>query len=318
MTNPKLLKSLVERYYTNEATPEELEVFVHLQKKGMLDEALNSYLENVIQQETAVPDYQQPQSVFYRSRIFQNIAASAAIILLSGFILFWAMGRVTAISYITVQTDKWQEKNVELSDGSIVRLNRNSELSYPEKWSGSRREVRLLSGEAYFQISKNPKYREFIVHAPDELDINVLGTEFNVTTKNGNTKVFLESGAVKIKRHKKGMLIKPGELADYNQSTGEVSIQDANAEECLAWKNNMFFFDDAPLYEVGAALEAYYHKEVIIEDASLADIRFTGKVSRSNIDLVLKIISRTLNIDIMHGNDQITMGNQDKMYRSAE
>ncbi|TDE10203.1 FecR family protein [Dyadobacter psychrotolerans] len=316
MTDPKLLSRLVERYYTNQATTEELEVFIDLQKKGVLDEALNDYLEGVIKEEAIQPEasfQHQPK----RGQLMM-IAASVSLLLLTGFLAMWALKGINEVNYVQVQTDQFKEKQIRLSDGSLVVLNRNSAFAYPEKWSGESRDVKLLSGEAYFEIKQNKKYQSFIVHTPDDFKIDVLGTEFNISSKNGQTKVYLESGKVKVERHGQKSVLKPGELAEYDKETGQITVQQANGELWLAWKNDMFFFDDATLSDIGKTLEDYYHKNVIIENESLASLRFTGKISRNNIDMVLKILSRTLNIDIMHHKDQIIMENSEKVYRHAD
>ena len=316
MTDPQLLSRLVERYYTNQATADELEVFIDLHQKGVLNEALDLYLENVIKQEAIQPEASYADKA--RTGKLYMVAAAVSLLLVCGFLAFWAKRESGEVRYVQVQTDQFKEKHIRLSDGSLVRLNRNSAFEYPARWSGQSRNVKLLAGEAYFEIKKNKKYQSFIVHAPDDFNINVLGTEFNISSRNGDTKVFLERGAVKIKRHDRESVLKPGQLAEYNHQTGQITVQQANGEIWLAWKNDMFFFDDATLSDVGKTLEDYYHKEVVIENESLAGLRFTGKISRNNINMVLHILSRTLNIDIVHDKDQIIMENMNKVYHHAD
>ena len=64
-----------------------------------------------------------------------------------------------------------------LPDGSTVWLNAGSRLTYDSLYGTTLREV-TLSGEAYFDVVKNPK-KPFIIHT-GKINIRVLGTVFNV------------------------------------------------------------------------------------------------------------------------------------------
>ena len=66
---------------------------------------------------------------------------------------------------------------ITLSDGSSVLLQPNSKLSYPKIFTGNERKV-YLSGEGFFEISKNPK-KPFFVYA-NEIVTKVVGTSFRV------------------------------------------------------------------------------------------------------------------------------------------
>ena len=316
MTDPKLLSKLVERYYANTATPEELAVFIHLQKTGMLDETLAEFLDKQILEE--IEDYAEPRQPlpWWNGKV--KWAASISILILSGYFLFYFTDFLSQDKYIKVCTSKYQEKNIRLADGSEVTLNRNSEFAYPAEWGAFSREVKLISGEAYFEIKKNKQHQSFVVHMPNGVDVSVLGTQFNITNRNGESRIYLETGSVKIKRNGNESMLKPGQLAQCSIDNQSISISSANGDVWLAWKNDMFFFDDTPLAEVGKALEDFYHKKVIIENDDIAALRFTGKVSRSDMATVLKILSSTLNIDIVQHNDQIIIEDSEEVFRQTD
>ncbi len=79
---------------------------------------------------------------------------------------------------ITQVTERGQKTTLVLPDGTKVRLNAKSTLTYPEEFEGNRREV-TLSGEGFFEVAKNPD-KPFVVHTPD-FATQVLGTAFNVS-----------------------------------------------------------------------------------------------------------------------------------------
>ncbi|MBR1463232.1 MAG: FecR domain-containing protein [Prevotella sp.] len=86
--------------------------------------------------------------------------------------------QLLAAKRITTRHDK--EFWLTLDDGTLVHLNYNTRLIYPEKFGRGDRNV-ILDGEAYFMVAKD-KSRPFIVHTPNG-DVKVYGTEFNVNTR---------------------------------------------------------------------------------------------------------------------------------------
>ena len=79
-----------------------------------------------------------------------------------------------------VTTEQTKEYWLTLADGSVVHLNNDTYLIYPEKPESKTREV-ILDGEAYFMVAKDAE-RQFIVHTKQG-DVKVYGTEFNVSTR---------------------------------------------------------------------------------------------------------------------------------------
>ena len=92
-----------------------------------------------------------------------------------------------------------QTYKLALADGTNVMLNAESELTFPSEFDTDRREV-FLKGEAFFQVTHNEK-APFIVHT-DQLDVQVLGTTFNVSGYNNENmlKVTLVEGSIQIGR----------------------------------------------------------------------------------------------------------------------
>ena len=111
-----------------------------------------------------------------------------------------------------------ETRTVHLPDGTSVTLNHYSSLSYPERFKSDNREVEL-SGEAYFEVSKDPKH-PFIVQT-ETIDVQVLGTHFNVDAyqNNPDVKTTLLTGSVAVSNKSKSvrMILKPNEIAIYNK-----------------------------------------------------------------------------------------------------
>ncbi|SDM22638.1 FecR family protein [Siphonobacter aquaeclarae] len=284
--NEKELKTrLVDRYMRSAASMQELEVFVHLYQKGELDEIMHAYLDEQIRE---LPDQELPRRRWSR---WAATAAAAVAVVAGGW---WYLSAPEPAVSVLVETQPRETKEIRLPDGSVVWLNGNSRLRYPEALSGESREVTLEQGEAWFSVFHDS--RHFHVLTPDRLKIDVLGTEFNVRLRPGETSVFLEKGKVAVSAGTGRREMAPGDLMAYDSKRGHMSVSRDGAAEWAAWKRDLFVFDDAALSDVGKALEDYYGIRVRIED-NLARKRFTGKVSRKNLDVVLQVIARTLQIN---------------------
>lgn len=151
-----------------------------------------------------------------RLYLTRTFAAAAAVVLLC--LSVW-----TAYLYMqpaTIQTVSTlaETRTVHLPDGTSVTLNHYSSLSYPERFKSDNREVEL-SGEAYFEVSKDPKH-PFIVQT-ETIDVQVLGTHFNVGAypDNPDVKTTLLTGSVAVsnKNNSVRMVLKPNEAAIYNK-----------------------------------------------------------------------------------------------------
>lgn len=316
MTDPKLLRRLVERYYSNSATREELTVFVHLQKAGVLDEVLDEFLHEQILEEA--DGFNRSKSGFRAFSTKMKWAASVSILIVCIYLTFHFTEYFSAAKYVHVHTNQYEEKNLKLADGSLITLNRNSEFAYPVEWKGSSREVKLISGEAYFQIVKNKQHPSFIVHLPEGVDVKVLGTRFNIKKLAAEAGIYLESGAVRVTGGGYESDLKPGQLARCSNGGQKIDISEVNGEAWLAWKNDMFFFDDTRLSDVGKVLEDYYHQKVIIERSEVAALRFTGKIPRNDLTMLLRILAGTLDIEIVHHNNRITMEDKEGIFPKAD
>ena len=186
--NKVLRQKLVERYIQSKASLPELETFIELYKQGELEQVLDEYLEQQIEAS---------ESVTFRpkhTRVKTLWAACLTLAVVSGGV-FYARPYFRSpvpTHYTQVRTQNQGIRKVSLSDGSVIWLNRNSSLQYADPWQGDTREVQMQTGEAYFQVAKNKKHPRFIVRTPDQLTVEVKGTQFNIRTQKGSTRIFLE------------------------------------------------------------------------------------------------------------------------------
>ncbi len=172
-------------------------------------------------------------------------------------------------SKVYVASEKMLE--LKLADGSLVKLNKGSELKVTgmEHEAAGSREV-WLKGEAFFDVSHLPNHRGFVVHS-GEVDVAVLGTRFNVRSFSNSTSVALESGKVELSINKvnsQKLLMQPGDLVEYSNSSGNLVKREVNVQNYTAWQSGKVIFENATLLEIQKVLEERFGLKVQVEQGS--------------------------------------------------
>ena len=181
---------------------------------------------------------------------------------------FWSYQRLYPVELIQ-QTAFGKINKLTLSDGSTVTLNGNSRLRYAALWAtGQTREV-WLDGEGFFQVTHQRNHERFVVHLPNKLNIEVLGTQFNVMARENRAKVVLNNGKIRLdvgEQTKEKLVMRPGDLfyADVKAKVYYRKRVDAAAQS--AWQTGKLAFDGTSLLEVAQMLEDTYGVTVVITD----------------------------------------------------
>ena len=182
-----------------------------------------------------------------------------------------------------------REKVILLSDGSQIYLNAGSELSYTKDYDSESRKV-SLNGEAYFDIKKgiNP----FII-STEYAEITVLGTKFNVRSRDDGFEVGVNEGAVKVQNDLQSMEISQGEQIDVNPKYSKTFSTSKTADLYPGWKNNKLICDNSSLLKICDELERIYNVKINFQNESQKDIPISGiiNLNPSNLESVLSSIS---------------------------
>jgi ferric-dicitrate binding protein FerR (iron transport regulator) len=197
-----------------------------------------------------------------------------------------------------------------LPDGSIIELNQNTTIKYPEKFNNRTREVSIF-GEAFFEIKPNSE-KPFIVHSAG-LNIKVLGTKFNVKAYPGQetVKVFVSSGTVLVYPNnvgygeELGQILSEGEQASYNKQTGLITKGEDDDLNSTSWKTGVLTFKETPLSDVFNALEERYNKKFIVGNKELLDKRLTARFEDLSFEDALEALALIFEIKYENGQDQV-------------
>jgi ferric-dicitrate binding protein FerR (iron transport regulator) len=226
---------------------------------------------------------------------YAGIAASVAAILCLSFYLYQ-----NYFLYDSYATSFGMTRNILLEDGSEITLNANSTLKVPKDLAANDLREVWLEGEAFFSIAKKPDHVRFSVHT-DNLNVEVLGTQFNVNSRRGNTEVVLSEGSVKLSSSSNiasTFYMKPGDYVSLLESDTTFRRKVVRPEKYTAWQSNKLIFEDTPLFEVAEKLEDYYGVEIEIHGRDIAGRQLTGTLPNNDLGIVLKSLSASHNLTI--------------------
>ncbi|MGN5954535.1 FecR family protein [Sphingobacterium lactis] len=176
--------------------------------------------------------------------------------------------------YITVQTPKAGVTTVKLADGTVVELNADSYIKYPIEFAEDAREV-TVEGELLFKVASNKSWPFKVKSNKQQLE--VLGTTFNLQTRDGIDKTTLIEGSVKITVAEKEYLLKPG---DESIVSDKVNIKNVNTTEKTAWSEKRFVFHNSSFIEILKEIENWYDVEFVMEEQLDLNVQMVGEVSR--------------------------------------
>lgn len=168
-------------------------------------------------------------------------------------------------------------RNIPLSDGSVVHLNSNSALTV--HIDGNQRQLTLLQGEAWFEVSPDST-RPFQVHA-EHGTVTALGTAFNIRLRNKLAEVSVTQHSVAVdvgqdSGQRLHAVVSEGQQLVYDQQAGLGRIKAIDSQTVTAWQRGRLVFENQPLGEVIAELNRYHRGYLLISDDSIAQRRVNG------------------------------------------
>lgn len=188
-------------------------------------------------------------------------------------------GMEDSLVFNTLIVPKGGEYSLELPDGTVVWVNSESSLRFPEKFTSNRREV-FLEGEAYFEVKKDAN-RPFYVHT-EAGKVRVLGTAFNVCAYSNDRfwQTTLVEGSVMINQEEKEVLLKPNEQYQIDVRTGKAGLREVLPELYTSWRDGKFYFKAYTFEELVEKLERWYDFKMFYMNEEIKTRRFSGVVNK--------------------------------------
>ncbi|MBC3788811.1 FecR family protein [Spirosoma utsteinense] len=207
--------------------------------------------------------------------------------------------------WIETLNEASQSMQIQLADGSLVKLLQGGRLRYRKELVGPQREV-YLTGEAFFQVRKNPT-RPFIVYA-NGLVTKVLGTSFRINApvnastvtvdvKTGRVSVYANQPSRVQDPESKGMVLTPNQKAVFHRDAATLDkiLVDSPSLLISRKESQQFVFEDTPVAQIFSAIERAYGVDVIFDEEVMQHCSLTLSLDDEDLFQKLDVICKVLN-----------------------
>jgi ferric-dicitrate binding protein FerR (iron transport regulator) len=330
-----MTEDVLQRYFVNQVTPDEARIVLD----WFGTEAGRNYLTNRLDNQLGQADWHAPPNTLLpdagrmfsaiRERLPANTPAIPmpvirqtnwwaqpmrwAAVFVGALLL--ATGAFFGYRYLNPedliqQTAFGKTSTLTLPDGSTVTLNGNSRLRYAPRWSSQQTREVWLEGEGFFSVTHQRNHERFVVHLPNKLNIEVLGTQFNVMARESRAKVVLNNGKIRLdvgNQAKEKLIMLPGDLVYADLKTKEYYRKRVDAAAQSAWKTGRLKFDGTSLAEVADMLEDTYGVTIVIADAELRKQTISGTIPNQSMQTILDGLSTLFDLRITQQANRITI-----------
>ena len=291
-------KEILQRYVEGNVSPEEIITVVdwldadesHV-REFMALHKLNDI--SLLNQPDSKVDVQQKKKTITFRQIGYELAKIAAVL-----ILFWGGTKLyettsvkeNVIAYQTLYVPAGQRAELILPDSTHVWLNARSKLVYPISFGKDIRQVEL-NGEAYFDVIHNEK-QPFVVKTP-QMDIQVLGTEFNVTAYSSSSdfEVALLRGCIELSSPRLSSNYRMKEKEHIRLQNNKLISKDISDYDYFRWKEGLICFNNESVATIIEKLKLYYDIDIEVYNQKFINSRCTGKFrTEDGIEQVLRVL----------------------------
>ena len=222
-----------------------------------------------------------PQFYFNKKFSYKSLAALS---LTFSFLVYFSLQTYFNYNYITYDTPY---NLITLPDGSSSTLNALSSIKYKRNFNKDRKLI--LDGEAFFDVKKGDL--PFIITTKLG-EVKVLGTSFNVRSRDDGFEVGVNEGIVEVSNGKNTFQIKKNEMIkiETNASNGNQNIIKAY-KNYPDWINNMLFFDNTSISEVCREIERTFNIIINFSNSEISNVKITGLIETNDIISVLNSLS---------------------------
>lgn len=238
-----------------------------------------------------------------------GLAAAVAV----GLVTWRSADREPAAYTLSAATGLGEFRRLDLPDGSRVLLNTSSavEITYGEH----ARRVRLLSGQAFFEVAKNPA-RPFIVQA-GKVAVRAVGTAFEVRLREATLDVLVTEGRVRVSGEvpadpsvpaggvdlgpelgvgHRAQLALDADRASRSAAMVVSTVEPRALSAATAWQEGRLAFFDQPLADVVAEFNRYNRHKIVIADEVLAARRFGGGFASHEVEPFIELLEQSFGV----------------------
>jgi transmembrane sensor len=212
-----------------------------------------------------------------------------------------------------------ESRVVILKDKSVIELNTQTEVSVT--YSASERQVKLIRGEALFEVAKNPN-RPFIVSSGGVV-ARAVGTKFSVSRLPDGGIVTVAEGRVAVTEEPDPAVattdktlsieIAAGQQAIAASHSGAIVTGQVNVDKILAWRDGRLVFDDDRLADVVREFNRYNSTQIVIADPDIAERRIYGVFRTRDPESLVTFLEKSNQIMVRRGaSDELVLSDGKK------
>ena len=312
---------LVKRYLDRSLTNEELDVFTHLMQQGLLD----NYLREAMNKELGInePLVAAPVNEVRRS-LFRLWPMAAVIAISLSLGLYFSkthqkttsVSAITAINIIRIQNSSKLISKQVLPDKSIIWMQPNTQISYPESFTGRKLREVQMQGEAFFEVTKDHAH-PFVITAGKVLT-RVWGTSFRIKAIAGQaTKVSVLTGKVSVSlpdniapEHQQAVnvMLQPNEEATFIADQHELTKSEITSKaDLLIWQKSDLNFENNTLALIAQRLNKDYGVRITAAQPRLNDEHITADFNDKNLPDILLLICKAVHANYTWEGNTITI-----------
>ncbi|MDR6944227.1 FecR family protein [Mucilaginibacter pocheonensis] len=341
MHSEEKIKSLIRKYISGQYTAQELEEIRDVIAKPDVQQLFDEVLEE--QGTDLIPDKDMDQphlddklKLFYQKLDQQSLNEEAApvstpqivpmfkrrylrhVAIWTVFVLGAAVYGITRLRKASVKEQivyheqinpLGRRSKIVLPDSSEVYLGAGSRLYYPDTFASDTREI-SLEGEAFFQVTKNPR-KPFIIHT-GTVQTRVLGTSFKIDAfKNEPVSVAVATGKVRVDDVRGGKIrslavLMPGNMVTYTNERAATSA--VLATEVSGWKDALLSFHNRTLRDITSVLERSYNVKVLYSKPAIANKKISVALQADMpLNKIMKVLAATAHFDFIISGQQVNI-----------
>lgn len=213
--------------------------------------------------------------------------------------------------YQVTKTGMGQQISLSLPDQSQIVLNSDSEIKFKKDFSEKHRTL-SLKGEAYFKVAHQET--PFIIET-EYAKTTVLGTTFNLYSRDLVTQLFVDEGKVKFQslvENDASVIVTAGQFSSVDQGEQPKKPVKMSTKKALAWLDKKLIFERAPLEDVAKVLERHYNIRIKFQQEPLKKRTITATIHDLNADEAIQSLCAILKITYSKKSNQYLLKNKEK------
>jgi transmembrane sensor len=303
---------LAERYPPQKDTIAQATAILrsYRQQDTFSDPTLKAELWKRIEAEVGPATLAVAQPRAWRWPVLLRVAAAVVPLGVGSFAFWYSQDQQVRTAYGEIKT-------VDLPDGTQVVLNGNSSLTYQRGWGHRTRQV-WLRGEGFFRVTHLNKDtaqvkpgERFVVHCRG-LNVEVLGTTFNVNDRPGKVNVGLVTGKIRLttalpNQAPTALTLAPGDYVEYAAQRISAPRRLAHPEQLSTWSQHQFVFTNGRLGDILKTLQDTYGYQIAYAHPEAANLQIEGEINVAGVAALLETISASLHVHISQKGNQIVV-----------